>query len=59
MLKDESLTGTLITVNTSKGTFSTNKEIQYGTTVIGTGNTHVANEESDEEDGGTAKVNSS
>jgi serine/threonine protein kinase len=56
---DESLTGTLITVNTSKGTFSTNKEIQYGTTVIGTGNTHVANEESDEEDGGTAKVNSS
>jgi len=56
---EDSLTGTLITVNSSKGTFNTSKEIQYGTTVIASGGTR---EESDDEQigsGGTTKINGS
>lgn len=50
--KTDSLT--VLTVDTLNGTFKTNREIQYGTTVIGTGSVH----ESDEEiDTSTTKIN--
>jgi len=68
--KSDSLVGTLITVNTSQGTFNTSKEIQYGTTIIASseggtrdGKEDKETEEEEEEegeggDGGTTKIHS-